>query len=115
MSNDEALFPDPAEIVRNTIKTLDSSTPNMNNDELWASIAKYVGYRKALRPYIEDRIAKLQSMSEINFNGKEKAEEVGIRYLICSAVAHELQDIITKIEVTGQVIDQLKKDKNGQS
>ena len=113
MDDNEIIIPDPAETIRGVVKDLGPKpeAPKVTDDELWSNFVNYTEYQKALKPYLEDRIARISSMSEIDFNGKESAQEIGIRYLICSAVAKELQDIITKIEVTNKILKEQKKEK----
>jgi len=109
MDND-AIIPDVAEFTRKIVKEIEDTTPNVSTDEMWASLSKYNAWRLAVKPYLEDRIERLKTMSDINFSGKEKIEEIGIRYMICGGIAKELQDIINKVEVTKFVLSQQKKE-----
>jgi len=116
MEDNDTLIPDPAQIIRSVIKESHTETtevnPGMNNDELWAQLNNTPSYKKALKPYLENRIEILKNMMEIDFNGKESAKEVGLRYLLCSGIAKELSDIIVKAEVSFKVINDIKKEQN---
>lgn len=111
----DAIIPDAAEFVRSTVKELDKSKEVDNTsqatslDQLWAALIKYNSWNKALKPYLEDRIKVMKNMTEINFDGQETAGEIGIRYLICSGIGKELQDIIDKVEQTSAVLASMKK------
>jgi hypothetical protein len=107
---DDALYPNPADIVRTTAKQLNEEHPEVSDDEVWATLTTCEGYQKALKPYLISRIEQIKSMSEVDFNGKESVEEVGIRYLIFSLVGKELQELLTKIEVTSKIVNHYKKE-----
>lgn len=73
--------------------------------EAIASLTQYAGWARGLKPYIEARIERLKEMSEVNFDGNEKVEDVGFRFLVCSSIAKELQDILTRVEATTKVVE----------
>jgi hypothetical protein len=115
MKDDEsdAIMPnsvDNAEYVREVVREIDQTAPTNNYDEIWASAAKYSFWGKGLKPYLQERIEMLKSMSEVNFSGKETVEQIGIRYLICGGIAKELEDIIVKVEQTKKVLDDQRKE-----
>lgn len=107
----DATVPDIAEFTRATVREIEHSAPVVSSDEVWASISKYNGWNKALKPYMEERIEQLKTMSEIDFSGRESVSDVGIRYMICGGIAKELQDIINKVEVTKAVLEQISAQK----
>lgn len=107
----DSIVPNIAEFTRATVREIEEVAPNVSTDEMWASLGKYTAWSRALKPYLIERIEQLKTMSEIDFNGKESVDEIGIRYLICGGIAKELQDIITKVETTKLVMEQLKKKK----
>lgn len=111
----DSIIPDIAEFTRSTVREIETTAPVISNDELWASMAKYTPWIKAVKPYLLERIDSLKHMSEIDFNGKEKIEEIGIRYLICGGIAKELEDIINKVDQTKAVLEQIKKQKQNES
>lgn len=113
--DNDAIIPDAAEFVRDTIREIDQTAPTNNYDEIWASAAKYSFWGKGLKPYLEERIEMLKSMSEVNFTGKETVEQIGIRYLICGGIAKELQDIIIKVEQTKKVLDDQRRENGTQT
>lgn len=115
MEENDAVIPDIAEFARATVREIEEIPQGSSLDETWASLGKYAVWSKALKPYLLDRIDSLIHMSEIDFNGKETTSEIGIRYLICGGIAKELQDIITKVEMTKQVMEQIKKEQKNES
>lgn len=102
MSQD-ALIPDLGQMIKTTIKEV--KPPEDVGDDLgWARIGKSPDWTVLLRPYLEDRISSLQAMTEVDLDGKESVEEVGVRFLICTAIGRELQNLVDLVEQTKEVI-----------
>ena len=102
MSQD-ALIPDLGQIIKTTIKEIQPSE-DVGDDVGWARIGKSPDWTVLLRPYLEDRISSLQAMTEVDLDGKESVEEVGVRFLICTAIGRELQNLVDLVEQTKEVI-----------
>jgi hypothetical protein len=109
---EEALIPDLDRKVFKTIQKVEETKPKSEGEkrsEAIASLKGYVGWEKGIKPYIEARISSLKTLMEVDFDGKETVNDVGLRFLLCSQVAKELQDILNWVEVTAESVEAREK------
>jgi len=108
----DSLIPDPANIVRKTVKDLRAvKTEKQQEEESWANLGRSTLWKHLLKPHLEERIEILRSMSEVDLDGSETATNVGIRFLLCSSTASEIQALIDLVEQTRIILDKVAKDK----
>lgn len=107
--NEEAIIPDLGKMIKTTIKEV-KPPEDAGNDLGWARIGKSPDWTVLLKPYLEDRILSLRAMTDVDLDGKESVQEVGVRFLICTAIAGELQNLIDLVEQTRMVIDEKEQE-----
>lgn len=100
------IIPDLGKIIKTTVdKTKPEKTEGERRDKNWADLGRSPMWTGLLKPYLEDRVASLKAMIEVNLTGGESVAEVGTRFLICNAIAGELQFLVDRVEQTKQVLD----------
>lgn len=108
----EALLPELDNKVFKTIEEIEKSRPKGEAEKREGAIASnagFVGWEKGLKPYIKKRIESLEKMLEVNLDGKESISEIGLRYVICSSLAKELQDIINRVSLLDRIVTEKRK------
>jgi len=106
--SENALLPDLGKMIKTTIKEV--KPPKDVGDDLgWARIGKSPDWTVLIKPYLEDRILSLKAMTDVDLDGKESVEEVGVRFLICTAIGRELQNLIDLIEQTKEVVEEMEE------
>lgn len=99
-------IPDPAKIIRTAVRDIEQGKAEQEKKEKsWAELGRSVLWGRLLKPYLKDRITSLKLMTEVNLSGRETVSEVGTRFLLCSAIAGELQSLIDLVEQTRWVMD----------
>lgn len=76
-----------------------------------ANLRGISGWVEGLKPFIEARIERLKGMAEVDLDGKESLAEIGLKYVLCSAVASELADILMMVEENSRIVDEKKAKK----
>ena len=108
----EAIIPDlDKKTLSMARKVLEEKSVEDELAEVLASGSGSAFWTRGLKPYLETRIERQKEMSEVNLDGSESLQEVGTRFLICSTIAQELQNIISRVEVTAQVVKEQKEKK----
>ncbi len=108
----EAIIPDlDKKALSMARKVLEEKSVEDELAEVLASGSGSVFWTRGLKPYLETRIERQKEMSEVDLDGSESLQEVGTRFLICSTIAQELQNIISRVEVTAQVVKEQKEKK----
>ena len=97
------------DIKKERIKTADEK-----HDELWHALSGSRAWLGALKPYLETRIKTLKEMADVELTGGEDLKEIGLKFLVSSLVANELQAILNRVETTTKMIDERRaKEKHG--
>jgi len=103
---ENVIVPDLGKIINTTVSDMKpEETIGEKIDSGWADLGRSAMWESVLKPYLKDRISSLREMLEINLTGNETVAEVGVRFLICNAVAGELQFLIDRTEQTRQLLD----------
>jgi hypothetical protein len=108
----DAILPDMSKHVFSTSKKVLESRPKgeaEKREEAINSLNNALGWHKGLKPYIEKRIESLKLMLDVDLDGKESVEEVGIRFIVSSSIAAELQDILSMVQTISMVKEEAKK------
>ena len=113
--SDEALVPEFNDNVRLTAKNILDKTKQKSEAEKaaeqMAALHGSPGWVNGLKPYIESRIEGLKGMIEVDLDGKETMTEIGIRFVICTSIAKELEYIVNRVENTAKAVTEAKKEK----
>lgn len=108
----DAITPDLNKSFFGTVKAVRESKPKsegLKREDAIHSIKNSLGWEKGLKPYIEARMESLRMMLEVELDGKESMQELGIRFSICSAIGQELQDLISMVESTAAAVERIKQ------
>ncbi len=110
MTDSDAIIPDVAQIIRDTAKKVSEKPIVYVKDDDWANLGNSPLWKQTVLPYLADRVTAWKEMREVKLDGEESVEEVGIRYLLCTAVAEELQSFVREVELRTKTFnEQVKK------
>jgi len=111
----DAVIPDEKDMgiksIVDRLNEIKEKTADEKYDELFYMLNQYGGWVEGLKPMIQARIEAYKEMREVDFKGNESMSEVGMKFLLSSLVANELQDLLDQVESRRQQVAEDKDKK----